>query len=197
MHYIQKRTVTPALYPVTVAECKADLRIQHSAEDDLIESLIADATDYMDAPNGVIGKALITQTWEISTRISIVDSRIYIPITPVQEISSIQYYDAENATQSLDVDDFLLIGDENSAFIEPLSGTSWPSTYDRPDAVKITVIAGFGDYQNQVPNSIRRAIRLLVAHWFEHRHAVTESSYSEMPLAVENLVGINRKGWVA
>lgn len=196
-NYILKRVSAPVDFPVTVCECKADLRVQHSAEDELIGSLIADATDYMGAPNGVIGKALITQSWEVSLPAPACDGKIYLPITPAQSISSIQYYDIDNAIQLLDVADFILIGDEDAATVEPASGVSWPATYNRFDAIKITVVVGFGDNKNAVPNSIRRAIRLLVAHWFEHRHAATEKPLTEMPLAVQSLVSINRKGWVA
>lgn len=197
MHYIQKRTVAPASYPVTLAECKADLRIQYTAEDALINSYIADATDYMDLPSGVIGKALITQEWQVSIPFADSLGRVFLPINPVQAIDSIEYYDTDNVLQPLVVSDFFLYSDEDSALIEPKPGTSWPSTYDRRDAIVITLTAGYGDASTDVPNSIRRAIRLLVAHWYEHRTAATSGAMVELPLAVQNLVSINRKGWVA
>jgi uncharacterized phiE125 gp8 family phage protein len=194
---ILKRTVAPAAYPVTVAESKADLRVQHTAEDTLIDSLIAAATDYADVPNGVVGKALITQTWTLSVRSFEPNLKLHIPITPVQSISSITYYDADNVQQSLTVFDFYLYGDEDTAWIEPKPNVTLPTVYPREDAITVTFVAGFGATSASVPNSIRQAIRLLVAHWYENRTAATDRPMYEIPMAAETLFNINRKGWVA
>lgn len=198
MHeHILKRTVKPAISPVTLAESKADLRVQHAAEDALIESLIAAATDAMDVPNGAVNKALITQTWTLSVRHPDRLWRVYLPITPVQSITSITYYDTDNVQQSLVVDDFHLYGDEDWAYIVPKENKEWPSVYKRLDAITVTFVAGFGSATNDVPESIRQAIRLTVAHWYEHRTAVvTGTITAEVPLSVQMLIGMNRKGWV-
>lgn len=193
--HILKRTGDPAVVPVTVAECKTDLRVQHTAEDALIADLIAEATDYVDVPDGVVSKALITQTWTLSVR-GPVDGKISIPVTPVQSISSITYYDSDNVQKNLAVSDVSLYGDDYWAFLKPKPDMDWPSVYDRLDAITITFIAGYGDAAASVPRSIRRLIRLIVAHWYENRSATTDRNLKEMPLSVKSLVAINRKGWV-
>ena len=44
-----------------------------------------------------------------------------------------------------------------------------------------------------VPQSIKQAILLLAAHWYEHREGVADGvSPKEVPLAVESLLWINR-----
>lgn len=192
---ILTRTAAPATYPVTATEVKADLRIQHSSEDTLIISLIAAATDYMDVPNGVTGKALITQTWTLSVPRPDKDDRIVLPVTPVDSVSSITYYDTDNAQQSLTVGDYHLYKEDDWAYLEPKTPGDWPNVYDRRDAITVTFVAGYGA-ASAVPESIKRAIRLLVGHWYEHRMAVTDKPLSEMPLAVQALVNLNRKGWV-
>lgn len=198
LKHILARTGDPAAFPVTLVECKADLRVQHTADDTLINSLIADATDYMDVPNGAIGKALIDQTWTLSVPRADGWERIELPVTPVQSITSITYYDADNVQRSLPVSDFQLYGDEDKAWIEAKPNVNWPTVYDRLDAITVTFVAGFGANSTAVPNSIRRAIRLLVGHWYENRTAsIVGTSAQELPLAVQNLVALNRKGWVA
>lgn len=193
-----KRTQKPLMYPVELIESKADLRVQHTAEDTLIEGLIAAATDFMDVPNGAINKALITQTWSLSVRCADRYYRIHLPITPVQSISSITYYDSDNTQQTLDPADFYLHGDEEWCYIEPKPGTTWPAVFDRLDAITVTFVAGFGDDSTAVPNSIRQAMRLLIAHWYQNREAVVIGTITaELPLAVQSLISMNRKGWVA
>lgn len=195
---ILKRTVKPAVLPVTLAESKSDLREDRTIEDALISSLIAASTDYLQAPNGAINKAFITQTWELSVPHTDRYGRVDLPVTPVQSIESITYFDGSNVQQTLNVADFHLYGEEDWAYIVPKENKSWPSTYVRLDAITITFKAGFGDLSSDVPESIRHAIRLLVVHWFENRGvAVVGTIVAELPAALQSLISINRKGWVA
>jgi len=194
---ILRRTVKPAVLPVTLAQAKADLREDRDIEDALIESLVMAATDFMEAPNGAIGKAFITQTWRISVPCPDRLGRIELPITPAQSIESISYFDAEGGERSANVSDFNFYGEEDWAYIAPKSGKAWPALMGQLDAITITYRAGFGDSEGDVPASINRAIRMLVVHWFENKGvAIVGTSVSELPMAVKSLVSINRKGWV-
>lgn len=193
---ILKRTSPPAVKPVSLADAKLDLRVDQSDEDTLIESLISAATDYLEADNGAINKAFVTQTWTLSVKCPDRNYRIWLPVTPVQSITSIKYFDADNVEQTLTVSDFYFHGDEDWAYIEPKQGVNWPSVYDRLDAITVEFVAGFGDAETDIPESIRHAIRLLVVHWYTNRSAASETSVEELPLALQSLISVNRKGWV-
>ncbi len=54
--------VPPEEMPVTVAEVKIQLGITDTSKDVLLESLIEAATGQIDGPDGLLGRALITQT---------------------------------------------------------------------------------------------------------------------------------------
>jgi uncharacterized phiE125 gp8 family phage protein len=180
-------------YPVTTAEVKADLRIQHSAEDDLIEDYIAAATEYCQE---VVGKKLVEQVWDYSIALPDGYGRVYFPLLPIAELISLRYYDLENAEQTLDLDDFYFYQFEDMAYIEPKTNIDWPSVYDRRDAITIQFKAGTA--AALVAPNIKRAIRLLVAHWYECRTAATIGvEVKEVPMGVNNLLGISRVGWVA
>jgi uncharacterized phiE125 gp8 family phage protein len=189
------RVGVAATYPVTIAECKSNLRVQHAADDTLIDSLIAAATDYVSAPNGAINKSLVTESWALT--MPSVSGDIDLPITPVQSITTIQYWDTDNVTQTLTVSDFTLTSDEDHATLSPKTGTTWPSTYVRDDAVTITFSTGFGDDGSDVPASIRHAIILIVSHWYENRLAVSDANSKIIPMSAESIIAMNRKGWVA
>lgn len=196
--YLLNRTAIPVELPVTVTEMKTDLRVQHTSEDSFIESLILAATDYMDVPNGAIGKAIMSQTWALKLCSFGALGKVDIPVTPVQSITSIAYFDVDNVAQTLNVSDFYLFGDENSAWIEPKPNVDIPAVYSRPDAITITFLAGFGNDCEDVPNSIRQAIRLLAGHWYENRTPVViGTTVTDLPMAVGSLINMNRKGWVA
>lgn len=67
-------------------------------------------------------------------------SAILLQMCPVLSVTSIAYYDADNALQSYT--DFNLFTDEQPGLIRQELGTFWPSTYRRADAVTITFWAG-------------------------------------------------------
>mgnify|MGYP003624615213 CR=1 FL=1 len=196
--YLLNRTVEAAAYPVTVDEVKSDLRIQHTSDDTRIAGLIAAATDFMDVPSGAIGKALINQTWALSVESYEADNSIIIPITPVSSIISIQYFDVDNVSRTLTVSDFHLYGNQDRAWIKAKNGIVVPSVFDRLDAITVTFVAGFGASSTNIPNSIRQAISILIAHWYENPTGfATGANVTELPFAVQSLINLNRKGWVA
>ncbi len=181
--------------PVSVENCKLDLKIQHNADDELLEDYIAAACALVGGKDGIVGKVLTAENWAL--KIAGASGCVVLPLSPVQSIVSITYFDAENTAQTLDVDDFYLYGDEDSAFIEPKTGVNWPAVFNRRDAITIEFVAGFGAVDN-VPKNITRAIRLIVAHWYENRTAVLVGvTAQELPIAVQSLLGVSRKGWYA
>lgn len=190
------RTVAPASALLSLAEAKAQLRVTADDEDAGIAAMIDAATDALDLPNGMIGRALVTQTWRITAPAPDAAGRFALPVAPVQSVSAISYLDQAEATQALAVEDFPLQGDDDRAWLQPRRGASWPVTAARPDAISVTAVCGYGEPW-QVPASIRQAARMLVAHWYDNRGAVVVGvTTAELEHAVSSLVSLNRVGWV-
>lgn len=186
------RTTAPAVEPVSIAEAKAHLRVDSTDEDTLIEGLVAAAVSHLDG-QGVLGRAMITQSWATWVRNS--PGVVTLPVGPFQSLTSVEYYDSENALQTSDVANYEVRLAGDFVTVQPKSGFAWPGAYSRPDAIKITYVAGYGDAASDVPQSIRQAILLLVGHWYENREAVTEGAFKELPMAVDALIGVERVGW--
>lgn len=53
----------PTLPPVSIVDVKKHLRVDIFDEDDVIEALIYAQTAYLDGYNGVLGRAIMPQTW--------------------------------------------------------------------------------------------------------------------------------------
>ena len=191
--YILKRVTPAAISPVSVDEVKVDQRIDHDEEDLQLQALIDAATAHA---VGVVGKCLINEVWSISVRCVPRSGRVHLPKTPVQAIESVAYYDHDNQIQSLLIADFYLYGDEDWSYIEPISGV-WPVLYERLDALTVTFKTGFGDTPESVPANIRQAVRLMTGHWYANREAVVIGTITAtLPMGVDLLLGMSRKGWV-
>jgi hypothetical protein len=107
----------------------------------------------------------------------------------------IKYYSTDNTEYTMCSSTADLFIDEKSepAKICLAYGKSWPSTTLRSyNAVCLTFAAGYGTAGSDVPQKIRNAILLLVAHLFNNREAVTDKQLTQVPMAVESLLWQDR-----
>ena len=182
------RTAAPTVAPVTTAEAKAQLRIDHNDDDAFVAALIDAATNHVDGWSGVLGRALLTQTWRGHLNAFPDDDRdgIDVPLPPLQSVSSISYVDRDGATQTLNSARYRVLdsGTERGRIVLAF-GETWPQTRDQEQAVTTTFVAGYGDAASDVPQAIRQAILLMVSHWYEHRGIVEMGTVSELPQSIQ------------
>lgn len=193
---IRRRTSAPADL-LTLEEAKAQCTVGHTDDDALLGRLIKAVSAYLDGPDAKLGRALVDQTWAVDISPVSGRSAIELPVVPLNALASITYYDRDNVQQSLHVSNDVSIYSENDfAFVTPALGTSWPGMYNRPDALTVTYTAGYG-VASAVPESIRHAALGLLSHWYENRDAVSfGSAPSDVPWFVEELIDMERLGWV-
>lgn len=175
----------PDAEPLTVAEVKAALRIDHDHEDGLLSSLIVTAREYVES---VTCRQLILATYNLY--IDSFPPVIVLPRPPVTAVSLIVYYDAANTLRSLSApSQFEYSGLDEPCSIVPVYGFSWPATYPRQYAVIVTYTAGYGASGASVPEPIRRAMLLLIGHWYEHREEVVDGgTVARMDVAADALL---------
>lgn len=187
-----RRTIAPAALPISLQEAKDHLRVSGADEDAYIQGLIAAAVAHVDG-EGDLGRAIITQTWAQWVNQS--PGHVRLKMTPFQALVSVEYYDAAGALQTATLSDFetWLAGD--FTICKPKDGFAWPGAATRPDAIKITYRAGFGDTGAAVPEGIRHALLVLIDHWYANRGVVTSDTVNSLPLAYDALIGNERVGW--
>lgn len=179
------RTVGPSAPIIDLADAKAHLRVLANDDDALIEALISAAEAHLDGFSGILGRALVTQTWQRSFGCFPSCDTIRLPLGPLIGSVAVTYYDSANAQQSFT--DFTAVSDAVGPKVVLGAAASWPGTFDRPDAITITWQCGYGDAAD-VPAPIIHAAKLLIGHWFASREATAPSSLSELPLAVSALL---------
>lgn len=183
------RTVAPANalgeYELQVA--KQHLRVEHGDDDLLITGLIRAAEAYLDGRDGVLGRALLTQTWRIETEGPDDTGSVLLDLGPVVSVSAVTLLADDTPTAWTG---WRLWHDAGRSFIRPASGESWPSRDVRSDAVQVTFVAG----EATLPPPLRAAMLLLIGHWYENRQASTAAGGTmPLPLGVDALLTPYRK----
>ncbi|MCR4265351.1 head-tail connector protein [Nitratireductor sp. ZSWI3] len=157
------RTVDPAVEPLTLAEAKAHLRIDHASEDDLLGGLLRAARQEVEKATG---QALIEQAWRLVLDDWPETATVLLRRTPVRSVLSVTVFDADGAGSVLDPADYQL--DAVSTPARLLLGNR-PGVGRALNGIEIDFTAGYGEAGADVPDLLKRAILLLVAHWYEFR----------------------------
>lgn len=185
------RTVAPAVEPVTLAEAKLWARIDHSNHDDMITSMIAAAIAHLDGYTGVLGRCIVNQTWKQKFHDWSEDLRL--PFPDVSSIVSVKYFDASNVEQTVSSSLYELLEDERGSFVRMKDDFTDPSLFDdRSDPISVTFVAGYGAASSDVPEAIKTAIKMLVAHWYDSP-AAGEQVMTEIPFGVTAMIAPYRR----
>lgn len=91
---------------------------------------------------------------------------IELPRSPLISVTSVKYYDAEGEQQTFSANDYLVITGYEPGMIYLKEGNEWPELYDRPDAVQIEFVAGYGTTTAEADPVMRQAILLLTRHFY-------------------------------
>ncbi len=181
------QTVAPATEPVTLDECKSQLRLEIPDDDVDVLKYVAVARKYAQNFNG---QQFVTATY--AWRRDYFESVFYPPHPPLQSVTSITYLDTAGDSQTLAASVYQVDIHSKPARIMVAQGQSWPATQSGTfNAVTITYVAGYGA-QGVVPEEYKQAIRLMVAHMYEHREPVVSYMSRELAMTVHDLLWMDR-----
>jgi uncharacterized phiE125 gp8 family phage protein len=157
------RTVEPAVEPVTLVEAKAYLRLTHDSEDALITGLISAARDEVEKSAGL---ALIEQSWRMTLDDWPRNGCAFLNKHPVKDVQSVTAYGPDGEASLINPADY-----ELDLLSRParLHFGPQPKALRKLNGIEIDFVAGFGEAGPDVPDLLKRAILVLVAHWFEFR----------------------------
>lgn len=179
--------VTRAAEPLMgLAEAKLHCRVDDSMTDDdgHILMLVQAATDHLET---VTARALVTQTWDW-TLDRFPAWEMEVPKPRLQSVTSIAYVDTDGASQTLSSSLYTAAVTSERGRITPAYGESWPSTRSVMEAVTIRIVAGYGSPAD-VPEPLKNAAKLLLAHWYNTREPVAfGGSPKSIPLTFAAIV---------
>ena len=185
----------PATGVVALEEMKGHVRVIHDDDDADLQRYLDAAVSHLDGPSGVLGRCLITQTWQVKARAwPLRGTRFALPVPDCSAVT-ISYRDTTGAAQSWASSLWHLVEGRSESAVEIAARQSWPALDEHPSAVTVTFTAGYGATEDDVPQSIRHAILLLAATWFENREAysVGQTVSAPLPFAVNALLAPHRR----
>jgi uncharacterized phiE125 gp8 family phage protein len=173
MTYRLSVVTPPPVLPISLQEAKDHLRVDTDDDDALIEALLSAAVGYFDGPEGILNRALITQTLEL-TLPEFPCGPIVLPCPELILVRSITYATLGSPDRTpLAVSSYQIDRTRAQARLLPAYGSYWPSVpCGLADAVKVTFDAGDGSYPGVLLEKrpgLRAAMLLLLADLYENR----------------------------
>jgi uncharacterized phiE125 gp8 family phage protein len=153
----------PAVEPISLSEMKEYLRIDDDAQDELVAGLIKAARLMVEATSRRI---LIEQQWRVVLDRWPRDGRVMLPVSPVMAVDGIKVFGASGEEIEIPETSFTFdgMGDPPSIAV-----TDAPAPAKARNGIFIDLRAGYGAAPDAVPATLKLAIKILVAHWFENR----------------------------
>ncbi len=171
----------PATTLVSLAEAKTHLRIEHSNDDTYITTLIDVATDIVEE---FTRRKLVTQTWNIY--FDEFPPYIDLQLGIVRQVQQVGYFNQDDVFTILPTTDYDVDLIAKPGRIYQASGKSFPQTYEKANAVKVTFDVGNAV---EVPSAFKQAILIIVGRYYENRQDVVLGTIAtQLPLMVEHLL---------
>lgn len=147
-----------------------------SGDEDAYIGLLIDAA--VDVVEAITSRALITRDVRMFLDTWPEDGEIELPLSPVSEISCINYLDDSTGfdTDGTDLFDQDIEDQDLPSRVCLLPDEVFPVLLDRKNAVSIDFVAGYGDTDASVPPRIKQCILFLVAHWYSCREPVVNGT---------------------
>src|SRR5574341_384728 len=176
----------PATEPITTAEAKAHMRVSSSSEDTYIDTLIATARRSIEA---FTRRALVSQTWDLWWDIYPSLRAIELPLPPLQSVTSIKYYTpADVETVYGTINYYVDTTSSQGGRVSLTDGSGWPTDIRYVNGLVVRFVAGYGA-ASAVPDDLKQAHKLLVAHWFENREPVNIGNINtDLPMMVQHVL---------
>lgn len=178
-----KRLTEPAVEPVTLAEAKKHLRVEHDADDALITASIVAAREWCET---YLDATLIHTQWQMT--LDFFPVYIRLPKPPMATAAgftdvTLTYTTDSSTIVTLPTADYRIDRDSFPGELRPNYSESWPPYRADFNAITVTWYAGYGADGTSVPQRIRNGILMLLTNFYEQRNAVlVGQGFSSKPI---------------
>lgn len=168
---------------LSVDELKEHLRVTSTDDNSLIAAYRDAALSYVaDYCNLILGDTTAT------LYLDAFPAMVEIPAAPVTAVTGVTYLDANNVSQTLSTASYWVDVKRRPARV---TFSSVPATYvDAHNAVQIACTIGIPEAD--VPESIKQAVRIMVAELYREREASSPAMLHKNPYGIQALLNPHR-----
>ena len=159
-------TSPPIVEPVSLVEAKAHLRVPHADDDAYITTLMSAARRLIEQRSGL---RLINQGWSLLLDCWPGRPDVSLGLFPVSAIADVITYSDADAAAIYDPAHYFLDAASKPARLVLRSGRLPPRGSRPVNGIEIRFTAGFGSAGSAVPQDLRQALLVIIAHWFQNR----------------------------
>lgn len=193
------RQTGPAVEPVTLSEAKAHLRVDGNDSDAEITAMISAAREWCEQ---YLDRTLVHTQWVMRFDRFPTDGThdIELPRPPMAMAGTatavtLAYTLEGGATATYATSSYRVDRHATPGAVKANYAGTWPPHLQDDNSISVTWWAGYGASGSDVPRSIRHAMLMLVAHWYEKRSTVLVGSISkQLEFAVESLLSSQKWG---
>ena len=161
-------TTASSADPLSTAEDKLYLGIDHSNDDDHIDNFVLPAA--RQEAETLTHRAFTNQTYVLRLT-SFPDGPIILPRPPLSSVTSVTYIDTAGDSQTWASSKYTVETPTGEralwATIQPVYGEVYPSTRSIVDAVTVTFVAGYGSAASSIPSGIKAGVGLLCRYYYD------------------------------
>lgn len=178
---------------VTIEEARRQVGVEDDERDNELLPLIDQAEAFLDGPAGIVGIALLQQSWRQDFPEFPNSGVLRLPFGPLMSVDAITFLPSDGGQQqTLDPAAYSAHSDYISPFVNRADRAVWPATARHPAAVSVTFTAGRASAE-MVHKNIKRAALLLIGQWFSQREAGSAGPGLEIPFGVTRLIAPLRR----
>ena len=176
----EQLTELPTSLPVSVADVRRHLVLDHYDDDELLEIYLGQAAEYCQARTGVhIGNQKWTVFGDVWCDI------VSLPYKPVDSVSISYYAEGGDTLQVLDPSEYILDNRVYPATITYTNFSELPKLDPIPNRVECVVTTG---YTSMLPKTIEAAIYLITGHLYERREDSSPVQIHAIPMGAEKFL---------
>lgn len=185
----------PAVPPISVTEAKAHCRVDHDLDDGRLAIAIAAATAHLDGYTGILGRALVEQSWRQDFPFWPASRALRLPLAPVSQIVELSYRDAAGEEQFVPSTSYRLVAGASDPYVLLPVDFALPALDCAPDAISVTFKAGYDADPEKVPGPIRAALLLLIGDMYRFPETAALANANAVPMTptVDRLISPYRR----
>ena len=161
--------------PIALSEAKLFLKVDTSDDDALIGTIISSAREYVE---NFTGYQLLSATYtQYLDKFPNKNTAIELLMNPVSAVTHVKYYDSDNTLQTWNTSNYDTDLKGKPARITLANDATFPTVYDRTNAVEIKFVAGYASTSaTGFPKQLLNAMYLIIGHLYENRQDVIVGS---------------------